>query len=79
MRHSEILRIRYDDISFNERQVFVSKAKAGQREQPIRTSLASALWRQREMEDDKDGWVFGHSAAGEGWCGFADDPEDQRE
>ena len=58
MRHSEILRIRYDNIDFDARRIFVPKAKAGQREQPITASLAAALQRQRDMEDDPDGWVF---------------------
>ncbi len=60
MRHREILRVRYDQIDFPNRRIFIPEAKAGQREQPITQSLADALQRQRDMEDDdkRDGWVF---------------------
>ena len=58
MRHSEILAVRYDQIDFETRRITIPKAKAGQREQPITPALADMLKRQREMEDDPDGWVF---------------------
>jgi len=58
MRHSEIMRVRYDEIDFNPRRIWINKAKAGQREQPITPALADALKRQREMEDDPNGYVF---------------------
>lgn len=58
MRHREILAVRYDQIDFDKRRIFIPKAKAGEREQPITKALADALQRQREMEKDKDGWVF---------------------
>jgi integrase len=60
MRHREILRVRYDQIDFANRRVFIPEAKSGQREQPITQSLADALERQRSMEDEgkRDGWVF---------------------
>ncbi len=58
MRHSEILAVRYDQIDFETRRIIIPRAKAGQREQPITPALADMLKRQREMEDDRDGWVF---------------------
>lgn len=60
MRHREILCVRYDQIDFANRRIFIPEAKAGQREQPITQSLADALQRQRAMEDEgkRDGWVF---------------------
>jgi integrase len=58
MRHSEILRVRYDQVDFEHSRIWISKAKAGEREQPITPSLRDALARQREMEPDKGGWVF---------------------
>lgn len=58
MRHREILRVRYDQIDFATRRIFISKAKAGEREQPITQTLADALLRQRTMEIDKNGYVF---------------------
>jgi integrase len=58
MRHREILKVRYDQIDFENRRVFIPQAKAGEREQPITPSLAAALKEQRQMEKDKKGWVF---------------------
>jgi integrase len=64
MRHSEIVRVRYDDIDFDTRRIWINKAKAGEREQPITPSLVDALKRQRAMEDDPDGYVFPAHARG---------------
>jgi integrase len=58
MRHSEIMRVRYDEIDFATRRIWINKAKAGEREQPITAALADALKRQRAMEDDPAGYVF---------------------
>ncbi len=58
MRHREILSVRYDQIDFANRRVFIPDAKAGEREQPITAALADALKKQRKMEDDPNGWVF---------------------
>jgi integrase len=58
MRHREILRVRYDQIDFDSRRIFIPEAKAGEREQPITVALADALKRQQAMEDDPENWVF---------------------
>ena len=58
MRHSEILRIRFDQIDFNARRIFIAKAKAGAREQPITNGLAVMLKAAQEGSQDKVGWVF---------------------
>lgn len=58
MRHSEILRRRYDEIDWDHCRIWIDKAKAGEREQPITPSLRDALKRQREMEHDPNGWIF---------------------
>lgn len=58
MRHREILRVRYDQIDFANRRIFISQAKAGEREQPITVALADALQRQRLLDSDPNGWVF---------------------
>lgn len=58
MRHREILKVRYDQIDFPNRRIFIPDAKAGEREQPITAALAAVLKKQRGMEKDKDGWVF---------------------
>jgi integrase len=59
MRHSEILRVRFDEIDFDHCRIWINKAKAGEREQPITPSLRDALLHQREMGDDREGWIFG--------------------
>jgi integrase len=58
MRHSEIMRVRFDEIDFATRRIWINKAKAGEREQPITPALADALQRQQKMEDDPAGYVF---------------------
>lgn len=58
MRHSEIMRLRFDDIDFATNRIWIDKAKAGERAQPITSNLAVALKNQRDCEKDKFGWVF---------------------
>lgn len=50
MRHSEILRIKWEHISCESRRIHIPTAKAGTREQPIPKKLADLLaeeWRDR--------------------------------
>lgn len=58
MRHSEILRIRWEDIDAESRRIYIGKAKAGQREQPIPPALAARLMKERAQRTDKEGWLF---------------------
>jgi integrase len=58
MRHGEIIAMRWVDLDLDRRRLFVPKAKAGQRVQPITAELADLLRREREMRDDREGWVF---------------------
>jgi integrase len=59
MRHSEILRVRFDQIDFDSRRIFIPNAKAGEREQPITEALAGMLKKQCATGDgDNDGYVF---------------------
>lgn len=58
MRHSEILRVRFDQIDFDSRRIFIPEAKAGEREQPITPALADMLKRQQAIMQDGQGWVF---------------------
>ncbi len=60
MRHSEILRARFDQLDLDRLRLLIPKAKAGQREQPITPELADILRREREMrpEKDQDSWIF---------------------
>lgn len=58
MRHSEILRIRFDQIDFNRCRIHIPEAKAGERRQPITTELRDILIAERGQRDDQDGWLF---------------------
>tara|TARA_R110000772_G_scaffold18400_6_gene51412 strand:+ start:19171 stop:20322 length:1152 start_codon:yes stop_codon:yes gene_type:complete len=58
MRHSEILRIKWDDIDFDQRRIHLEEAKAGQRTQPISKSLTKMLLQERDQREDKKGWIF---------------------
>jgi integrase len=69
MRHREILRVRYEQIDFHTRRLFIPEAKAGEREQPITPALADALKRQQQMEEDQEGWVFPTAIPGQSKAG----------
>lgn len=58
MRHSEILRIRYDHVDVASRRIFIPTAKAGEREQPITPSLVEMLKRQRKLDGEGADWLF---------------------
>ena len=60
MRHSEILATRFDRLDLERLRLFIPDAKAGQREQPITPELAAMLRIEREMRDDREGWIFPH-------------------
>jgi len=49
MRHSEILRARFEHLDLERHRLFVPDAKAGMREQPITPQLADILRKEREM------------------------------
>lgn len=63
MRHSEILRIRWEEIDFANLRIYVGKAKAGQREQPIPPSLSQMLRHEHEALGTPTGWLFSTSHA----------------
>jgi integrase len=58
MRHAEIMATRWDQLDLANRRLFIPKAKAGEREQPITPELAELLEEEREMRDDREGWIF---------------------
>ena len=61
MRHSEILRVRWDEIDFQHRRIKIAEAKAGQRQQPITRGLAKLLEQERGQRDDQKGYIFAPS------------------
>ncbi len=60
MRHAEILAARFEEVDFDHRRLFVPKAKAGQRIQPLTADLVAILEKEREQreEKDRDDWIF---------------------
>lgn len=58
MRHTEILRRRYDEIDWGALRFEIDKAKAGARLQPFPGWVGECLKRQQAMEDDPKGWIF---------------------
>ena len=58
MRHSEILRIKWEHFDFENRRIFLPTAKAGGREQPMPPTLADALAMERKQLGDLEGWLF---------------------
>jgi integrase len=58
MRHAEIMAARWDQLDLANRRLFIPDAKAGQREQPITSELTEILAAEREMRQDRDGWIF---------------------
>lgn len=58
MRHSEILRVRWGDFAFDLRRLYIGKAKAGQREQPLPPSLCRRLADEWEQRGEPSGYLF---------------------
>ncbi|WP_010162579.1 tyrosine-type recombinase/integrase [Sphingomonas sp. PAMC 26617] len=57
MRHSEIVERRYDEIDFEQCRIWINKAKAGERQQPITVALRDALQARQDMIDAPE-WIF---------------------
>lgn len=58
MRHSEVMRIKWEHMDFANRRIFLPTAKAGGREQPMPPTLADTLAKERKQLGDPDGWLF---------------------
>jgi len=58
MRHREILRARFDEVSWNQARLHVPLAKAGAREQPLTPALVNILRKERDQRDDDAGYIF---------------------
>lgn len=58
MRKMEILSIKLEHIDVNRRVIYIPKAKAGAREQPITASLADFLKSRIEQSEPNQIWLF---------------------
>jgi integrase len=58
MRHSEIMARRFDEVDFANCRLWIDRAKAGEREQPITATLRDALKSEQAQRTDKKGYIF---------------------
>ena len=58
MRRMEILSVRREHLDLERRVIFIPKAKAGAREQPITARLATFLRNWMEATADESPWLF---------------------
>jgi integrase len=58
MRKMEILSIRREHVDLERRVIYIPKAKAGAREQPITSHLTSFLESYFDVFSDGGGWLF---------------------
>ncbi len=58
MRHSEIVQRRFDEVDWDNCRIWIDKAKAGGRVQPITPALRDAICDRRKSAADQDGWIF---------------------
>jgi integrase len=58
MRRMEILSIKLEDIDLQRRVIYIPKAKAGKREQPITANLANYLTRHLNTIEPQQIWLF---------------------
>jgi len=58
MRHSEILAIRKENVELDRLRIWIPKAKAGAREQPITEDLADYLRGRLKMLPTGSPWLF---------------------
>ncbi|WP_271079163.1 tyrosine-type recombinase/integrase [Aurantiacibacter sp. MUD61] len=58
MRSAEIVSARFDHIDWKNCRLYLPKAKAGDRTQPLTKSLVELLRRERERRTDRNGWIF---------------------
>lgn len=58
MRHSEILRARFENLDEERRRLGTTVKGGTWRRQPLSKGLADILISERKMSDDPDGWIF---------------------
>jgi integrase len=58
MRHSEILRARFDEIDWARARLHIGEAKAGGRTQPLTAALVETLIKERLQRADQSGFIF---------------------
>lgn len=74
MRRSEIFSIRREHVDLQRRSIYIPKAKAGAREQPITTHLTDFLAEYLKALQPDTSWLFSSSRAKEGHTVNLDKP-----
>lgn len=65
MRHSEILKIKFEDFDHDNKKLTLSDAKAGRRQVPIHDSLLEIIREEQQNRGVKSGFLFAsHSKTG---------------
>jgi integrase len=71
MRHSEILRTRFEHLDLEKLRLQIPKAKSGKRDQPITAQLGEMLRREMETRGTQ-GWIFPSPRPGASVSGHRD-------
>ncbi len=58
MRAAEMVAARFDHIDWDRHRLFIPRAKAGDRHQPITPHLAQLLRQEQAARTEKQGWIF---------------------
>lgn len=66
MRSAEMVSARFEHIDWENCRLYLPKAKAGDRTQPMTKSLVEILRREREQRADREGWIFPSSRTATG-------------
>lgn len=74
MRRMEILSIRLEHIDLARRVIYIPKAKAGSREQPITAHLAEFLKGHIDAAEPGQVWLFPSSRSGTGHVNWIEEP-----
>ena len=66
LRHSEILSARFDGFDAKRRRLRVKVKGDRWRDQPLSSELVQILEREREMADEREGWLFSNRRSASG-------------
>ena len=58
VRHSEMLSARFENLDAGRRRLRVQVKGGRWRDRPLTRGITEILAREREMRDDRDGWIF---------------------
>lgn len=71
MRHEEMLRLRFEHVDFDRREIFIPEAKAGARYQPISEEGLAAIRSLQAERGVESGWLFPSDTSASGHITYA--------